>query len=230
MLEEEFGVALGRACYERSRSKGHRHSKRERQLLRSFGPAMVKVPPERLARSNGTTEEWCSATLPGYARMTRQAEALIASAYLAGTNTRRVKRALGALFKRVAGKDVVSHTWRRVKADWDAWNRRSLADEDIVMPELGRASWEQAAALAGLAPFDDDSGGHRGQRHIAGGRGRLHRSPKAAALPAAFRWNPALRVLYGHLIARGKGHKAALVACARKLIVYANTVVQRGSP
>jgi len=64
--------------------------------------------------------------------MTRQAEALIASTYLSGVNTRRVKRALGALFKGAVGKDVVSRTWRRVKADWEAWNRRSLADEDIV--------------------------------------------------------------------------------------------------
>src|SRR3954468_5425388 len=52
--------------------------------------------------------------------------------YLAGTNTRRVRRALGALFRGAVGKDVVSRTWRRVKADWDAWNRRSLAEEDIV--------------------------------------------------------------------------------------------------
>ncbi len=64
--------------------------------------------------------------------MTRQAEALIAATYLAGTNTRRVKRALAALFKGAVGKDVVSRTWRKVKADWQNWNRRSLADEDIV--------------------------------------------------------------------------------------------------
>jgi transposase len=100
----------------------------------------------------------------------------------------------------------------------------------VRMPELGRISREQAAALAGLAPFDDDSGGHHGQRHIAGGRARLRRSLYAAALPAAFRWNPALKALYTRLIARGKAHKAALVACARKLIIYANTVIQRGTP
>jgi transposase-like protein len=64
--------------------------------------------------------------------MTKQAEALIAATYLAGTNTRRVKRALGALFKGAVGKDVVSRTWRKVKADWEGWNRRSLADDDIV--------------------------------------------------------------------------------------------------
>jgi transposase len=100
----------------------------------------------------------------------------------------------------------------------------------IRMPELGRISREVAAALAGLAPFDDDSGTHKGQRHIAGGRERLRRSLFAAALPAAFRWNKALVALYARLTARGKAHNAALVACARKLLIYANTVVQRGTP
>jgi transposase len=100
----------------------------------------------------------------------------------------------------------------------------------IRMPELGRLSREQAAALAGLAPFDDDSGKHKGQRRIAGGRARLRRSLFAAALPAAFRWNKAVVALYARLIARGKAHKAALTACARKLLIYANTVVARGTP
>lgn len=100
----------------------------------------------------------------------------------------------------------------------------------LRMPELGTISREQAAALAGLAPFDDDSGARKGQRHIAGGRERLRRSLYAAALPAAFHWNAALKALYQRLVARGKSHKAALVACARKLIVYANTVVARGTP
>jgi transposase len=100
----------------------------------------------------------------------------------------------------------------------------------IRMPELGLISREEAAALAGLAPFDDDSGKHKGQRHIAGGRGRLRRSLFAAALPAAFRWNKALIALYARLTAKGKAHNAALIACARKLLIYANTVVQRGTP
>lgn len=100
----------------------------------------------------------------------------------------------------------------------------------IRMPELGRVSREEAAALAGLAPFDNDSGQHKGQRHIAGGRARLRRSLFAAALPAAFRWNKALIALYTRLTAAGKAHNAALVACARKLLIYANTVVQRGTP
>jgi transposase len=100
----------------------------------------------------------------------------------------------------------------------------------LYMPELGHISREQAAALAGLAPFDDDTGQHKGQRHIAGGRSRPRRSLYAAALPAAFRWNTALIALYRRLIANGKSHKLALIACARKLLIYANTVLQRGSP
>lgn len=100
----------------------------------------------------------------------------------------------------------------------------------VRMPEIGRISREQAAALAGLAPFNDDSGTHSGQRHIIGGRARLRRSLYCAALPAAHRWNPALQRLYARLTAAGKPHKLALIACARKLVVYANTVVERGSP
>jgi transposase len=100
----------------------------------------------------------------------------------------------------------------------------------IRMPELGQVSREEAAALAGLAPFDCESGKYKGQRHIAGGRGRLRRSVFAAALPAAFRWNRALIELYARLTAQGKAHNVALIACARKLLIYANTVVQRGTP
>ena len=73
-----------------------------------------------------------SKALPRYRRLTKKAEALIASVYLSGTNTRRVKRALFALFKGAVSKDVVSRAWRKVKVDWDAWCARNLADEDIV--------------------------------------------------------------------------------------------------
>ncbi|MEX1153084.1 IS256 family transposase, partial [Parvibaculum sp.] len=70
--------------------------------------------------------------LRAYQRRTQAADALIASVYLSGTNTRRVRRALAALFGGAIGKDIVSRTWRKVKTDWDAWNARSLADEPIV--------------------------------------------------------------------------------------------------
>jgi putative transposase len=134
LLEQELTAALGRTRHERAagEAKGYRNGTRERRLLGSFGPVQVGVPRARLADAGGGTREWRSSALPRYARMTRQVEALIAGAYLSGTNTRRVKRALGALFRGAAGKDVVSRTWRKVKADWDAWNRRDLAAEDVV--------------------------------------------------------------------------------------------------
>lgn len=100
----------------------------------------------------------------------------------------------------------------------------------VRMPEIGRLSREQVAALAGLAPYDDDSGKRAGQRHIAGGRDRLRTSLYAAALPAAFKWNHQLVAFYRRLTAAGKLHKVALVACARKLLIFLNTVVARGTP
>lgn len=100
----------------------------------------------------------------------------------------------------------------------------------IRLPEIGRLSREQVAALAGLAPFDDDSGERDGKRHIAGGRERLRNSVFNASLAAAFHWNAELIELYQRLTAAGKEHKVALIACARKLLIYANAVVARGTP
>ena len=92
----------------------------------------IHVPRARLAADDGGTREWRSAALPRYARMTQQVAALIAGACLTGTNTKRVKRALGALFKGAVGKDVVSRIWRKVKGDCEAWARRDLGGEDVV--------------------------------------------------------------------------------------------------
>lgn len=98
------------------------------------------------------------------------------------------------------------------------------------MPELGQVSREEAASIAGLAPFVHQSGKYEGQTHIGGGRGRLRLTLYRAAFPAAMHWNTALVATYKRLRARGKCHKSALVACARKLLIFANTVVQRGTP
>jgi len=100
----------------------------------------------------------------------------------------------------------------------------------VRLPELGTVSREQAAALAGLAPFVQQSGTWKGEAHISGGRGRLRRALYAAALPAEFRWNPELKAMYARLTQRGKSHTSASVACARKLLIFANTVVSRGTP
>jgi putative transposase len=144
MLEAELDRALARSRYVRGAKppsedsrgtpgiSGHRHGHRQRSLLGTFGQVRVEVPRARLNTSDGRTTEWKSQALRAYQRRTLAADALIAGCYLAGTNTRRVRRALGALFGGAVGKDTVSRVWRKVKTDWDAWNTRSLAEEPIV--------------------------------------------------------------------------------------------------
>jgi putative transposase len=133
MLEEEVAAALQRGRYERvDGTAGYRNGHRDRQLVGTFGPVSVSVPRARVPAATGALEEWHSRVLPAYKRLTRQAEALIAGAYLSGTNTRRVRRALAALFGGKVGKDTVSRVWQKLRADWQAWQQRSLADEDII--------------------------------------------------------------------------------------------------
>jgi putative transposase len=133
MLEEELAATLGRGRYDRSGdTAGHRNGHRDRQLLGTFGSMTVSVPRARVTDSDGKQAEWRSKALPAYKRLTVQAERLIVGAYLAGTNTRRVRRALAALFDGAVGKDTVSRTWRKVQSDWEAWQKRDLAGDDIV--------------------------------------------------------------------------------------------------
>jgi putative transposase len=143
MLEGELDEVLARSRYVR-RAKpadgdanavgvtGHRHGHRSRSLLGTFGRLEIEMPRARLNTADGKTTEWKSQALRAYQRRTLAADALIAGTYLAGTNTRRVRRALRALFGGAVGKDTVSRVWRKVKSDWDAWNARSLVDEPIV--------------------------------------------------------------------------------------------------
>ena len=134
VFDEELNGFLGRLRYGRTAGavKGYRHGNRDRQIIGTFGTETISVPRARIEDEAGKVSEWRSKALPRYQRLTKTAEALIASVYLAGTNTRRVKCALFALFKGAVSKDVVSRAWRKVKGDWDAWCARSLADEDII--------------------------------------------------------------------------------------------------
>jgi len=141
LIRGELDAVLARPRYGRSQITGneakagvagHRHGSRRRTLTGTFGPIEIEVPRARLDAADGKTTEWRSSALRAYQRRTLAADALIASTYLAGTNTRRVRRALAALFGGTVGKDTVSRTWRKVKSDWDAWNARSLAAEPIV--------------------------------------------------------------------------------------------------
>lgn len=95
------------------------------------------------------------------------------------------------------------------------------------MPELGEVSDEIAAALIGAAPYDDDSGKRRGERHIKGGRRWVRNAIYMPCVGAATQNNPVLKAYYQRLIAKGKKPKVALIACMRKLIIILNTLIAR---
>ena len=144
MIRSELDAALARPRYAageaaraamRGRDRRHRPPAWPPITVADWEPS---ADGDRRCRAPGSTplmarrREWKSKALRAYQRRTLAADALIASTYLAGTNTRRVRRALAALFGGAVGKDTVSRVWRKVKTDWEAWNARSLADEPIV--------------------------------------------------------------------------------------------------
>lgn len=95
----------------------------------------------------------------------------------------------------------------------------------VDLPELGTVDRQKIAALAGLAPFNRDSGLQRGTRSIWGGRASVRSALYMAAL-AAIRFNQDIRTHYRQLVARGKNKKAALIACSRKLLTQLNAIMR----
>ena len=99
----------------------------------------------------------------------------------------------------------------------------------LDLPELGTLSRQRLAALAGVAPFNCDSGTLRGHRAIWGGRAPLRATLYMAAL-VGVRHNPVLKVCYERLRAAGKAKKVALVACMRKLLTILNAMAKHQTP
>lgn len=97
------------------------------------------------------------------------------------------------------------------------------------LPELGKLTSKEVAAIAGVAPFNRDSGTMRGKRTTWGGRSAL-RSALYMAVLSARRCNPALKIFYDRLVAKDKAKKVAMVACMRKLIIIMNAMMRDGQP
>jgi transposase len=95
------------------------------------------------------------------------------------------------------------------------------------LPELGRLTRKQIAALVGVAPLARDSGTLRGKRLVWGGRAPVRAVLYRGALVAT-RWSPVIRVFYQRLRAAGKPKKVALVACMRKLLTILNAMARTG--
>jgi transposase len=97
------------------------------------------------------------------------------------------------------------------------------------LPELGQVSRQAIAALVGLAPFNDDSGAHTGQRHIRGGRSKVRLGLYQSAI-AALRHCPQMKAYYAALKKRGKASRVAIIAVARKILVLANALLRDMTP
>jgi transposase len=97
------------------------------------------------------------------------------------------------------------------------------------LPELGALNRREIAALAGLAPFNRDSGMWRGERHIFGGRAAVRTALYMATI-TAIRCNPAIRDFHARLRAAGKKPKVAITACMRKLLTILNAMLRTNTP
>ena len=97
------------------------------------------------------------------------------------------------------------------------------------LPELGRLTRQQLAALVGVAPLNHDSGHHHGIRTIWGGRAQVRCALYMATLVAT-RYNPVIRAFYRHLLAVGKPKRVALVASMRKLLTILNAMIKAQQP
>ena len=147
---------------------GYRHGRRQRQLTTTLGAETVNVPRARLPDGSGHSSEWRSRVLGACQRRTRRVAALLTSVCPAGAHTRRVKKALFALFKGAVRKDVVSRAWCKVKGEWEAWRHRSLAAAAVIHLLLD--------GMVVRTRLD-----HKAHCHLpAGGLGRATGRPEAA--------------------------------------------------
>lgn len=139
------------------------------------------------------------------------------------------RRELEARLKAVLGSDEELAEQLRLLTSVKGVSLVTGATLLALMPELGDLNPKQAGALAGLAPFNRDSGGRTGRRCVWGGRSKVRTALYMCTISATV-WNPALKRFHARLRADGKPPKVALTACARKLLVVCNAVLRTGIP
>jgi len=131
VLREELTLMLGASRYERVEGRrGSRNGEKRRLVTTERGLVELNVPRGRVLERDGTTSEFRSAILPRYARRTRKVDEAILGAYLAGANTRRVRKALSPLLGEAnLSKSAVSRVIARLKKLFARWAERDLSEE-----------------------------------------------------------------------------------------------------
>lgn len=135
VLEEELSTALGSAWYERSAARrGYRNGVERRRVTTAQGTRELAVPRGRVHQADGSSQEFRSELLPRYARRTREIDEAILSCYLAGANSRRIRRALAPLLgEENLSKSAVSRVVGRLKELFAAWSSRELSGEPCAV-------------------------------------------------------------------------------------------------
>jgi transposase-like protein len=135
VLEEELTEALGMARYERGEERrGYRNGHERRRITTAVGTEPLSVPRGRVALDDGSSSEFRSEALPRYARRTREVDEAILSAYLAGANTRRIRKALAPLLgEEHLSKSAVSRVASRLKELFRRWSDRDLSREPYAI-------------------------------------------------------------------------------------------------
>jgi len=174
---------------------------RHRQLLTMLGAERT-----RLAMARVTVRPSIEAMIKAIRKQLKDVDAEMAA------NVKRHYAAQAKLLRSAAGIGPIACAWLIA-----------------TLPELGKLDRREIASLVGVAPFARESGLMRGKRRIAAGRFDLRRVLYMATLTAS-RYNPVIKVFYARLIAAGKPHKVALVACMRKLLTILNAMVRTATP
>jgi len=131
VLEEELTEALGCARHDRSEDRrGYRNGSIEREITLETGLERIRIPRGRIERDGGGSAEFRSEILPRYARRSRRVDEAILGVYLAGGNSRRIRKALASLLgERHLSKSAISRVVGRLKALFAEWNARDLSSE-----------------------------------------------------------------------------------------------------
>src|SRR5215470_100033 len=134
VLREELEAALGARRSQRvAERSGYRHGSKPRRLTLRTGTVQLDVPRARLADADGGEREWHSQLLPRYRRSSQEVEQSVLGVYLSGSNTRRIRGALGPLLRGAAlSKSAVSRLVHRLEESYRSWQQRELAQEQIV--------------------------------------------------------------------------------------------------
>ena len=134
VIEEELTLALGAGEGVRVESRtGYRHGQKIRRVVTEDGPRDLAIPRGRIFREDGRDEEWHSDLLPRYQRRARKVDEVILGAYLAGANSRRIRKALQPLLgAQFLSKSAISRIVGRLRGVFDTWRSRDLSQEKCV--------------------------------------------------------------------------------------------------